>query len=132
MADIFRRLKRDPDRGWVAGVCVGLADYFDWSVKLIRVIFVLGLIFSGFFPMGLIYLALWYLMDPVEPGEVIARPFEEAATGSGYYSGTAAPRTTMTDVKARFSALDERLRHIEECVASNEFELRRELKKLES
>ena len=132
MADIFRRLKRDPDRGWIAGVCVGLADYFDWNVKLIRIIFVLGLVFSGFFPMGLIYLALWYLMDPVQPGEVYARPFDDAATGGSYASGTAAPRATVTDVKARFASLDERLRHIEECVASNEFELRRELQKLES
>jgi phage shock protein C len=39
---------------------------------------------------------------------------------------------TMGEVKARFERLDARLRGIEECVTDKEFELRRELKKLES
>jgi phage shock protein C len=38
----------------------------------------------------------------------------------------------MTEIKARFERLDQRLRNIEECVTDREFELRRELKKLET
>jgi len=38
----------------------------------------------------------------------------------------------MAEVQLRFERLDARLRGVEECVTDKEFELRRELKKLEA
>lgn len=125
----FERLRRYPQRGWVAGVCAGLAEFFDWNVKLLRVLFVAGLIVSGFFPIGVIYLILWYLMEPAD-GEVRPTPDVDTHRARSYrsHAETGAP---TTDVKARFTRLEERLRNMEACVTSDEFELRRELKKLE-
>lgn len=40
-----RRLHRDPDRGRVAGVCAGLANYFDTSTTMVRCAAVTALIF---------------------------------------------------------------------------------------
>lgn len=125
MAAYFKGLHRIPERGVIAGVCAGIAEYFDWNVRLLRAILVVVFIFSGAFPILVVYGALWYVMDPVSR-EDYERPFSEPA------SGTPTRPATMTDVKARFARLDERLRHIEECVTDKEFELRRELKKLES
>ena len=34
----WRRLYRNPRRGWIAGVCAGLADYFGVGACLIRAI----------------------------------------------------------------------------------------------
>jgi phage shock protein C len=119
------KLYRDPANGWVAGVCAGFAQYFDWNVKLVRAILVIAVICGSGFPI-FVYLVAWYVMDPVPDGGYARR----AANGSGpAYGG---PTASMTDVKARFARLDERLRHIEECVTSDEFELRQEFKKLES
>ncbi|MEQ1439946.1 envelope stress response membrane protein PspC [Fontimonas sp. SYSU GA230001] len=120
----FERLRRYPQRGWVAGVCAGLAEFFDWNVKLIRVLFVVGLIFSGFFPLGVIYLVLWYLMDPADADTRREAAHDDARRGTNHGASTA-------DLKARFARLEERLRNMEACVTSDEFELRRELRKLE-
>jgi phage shock protein C len=122
----LRAMRRIPERGVIAGVCAGVAEYFDWNVRLLRAILVIGFVFSGFFPIVVLYCALWYVMDPLGP-EGYPRPFERPAAGS------APPRpATMDEVKTRFARLDQRLRNIEECVTDKEFELRQELKKLES
>lgn len=126
----FPSLRRYPQDGWVAGVCAGLAEYFDFNVKLLRFLVVLSLIFSGFFPVGVIYLALWYLMDEA-PGRVPDDDVEDY--GQHYRPEPARPAAapTMTEVKTRFARMEGRLRSMEECVASQDFELRRELRKLE-
>lgn len=125
MSANLNSLRRIPQRGIIAGVCAGLADHFDWSVKLLRVLAVV-LFFCSAGVTLLLYAALWYVMDPLSPSEAGALP----ASGSPPPRGPSMP--SMNDVKARFARLDERLRSIEECVTEKEFELRRELKKLEA
>jgi phage shock protein C len=124
MAVNLKGLRRIPERGVVAGVCAGIAEYFDWSPKVVRVIAIV-LLFIGFGTSVIVYLALWYVMDPVTPAEA-------AAARSGDAPSPGRPPASMDEVKARFARLDERLRGIEECVTDKEFELRRELKKLEA
>ncbi len=47
----------------IAGVCAGVAKYFGFDVKMVRIIWILAVIFAG---VGLLaYLILWLLM-PVE------------------------------------------------------------------
>lgn len=123
-AGFFDRLRRYPRDGWIAGVCAGLAEFFDWNVKLIRVVFVAAFIISGFFPVGVIYIVLWYLMDEADPGPA-------ATTSSAGAAPTYRRPATADEVRARFSRLEQRLRNMEACVTSDEFELRRELRKLE-
>jgi phage shock protein PspC (stress-responsive transcriptional regulator) len=56
-------LRRGSDR-IVAGVCSGLAAYFGVNLVLVRVIFIILTVAQG---VGIIlYLALWFLMDPAE------------------------------------------------------------------
>lgn len=44
----------------IAGVCGGVAEFFGFDVKLLRVLWAVSLIFAG---IGLwIYIALWILM----------------------------------------------------------------------
>lgn len=52
----------------LAGVCTGLADQFGISVTIVRLAFVLGLIFSGGIFL-LVYLALWVAMPEAERAE---------------------------------------------------------------
>lgn len=47
MVNVKRPLYRLPKQGQIAGVCAGLADYFDFDVTLIRVIFVVGAFVTG-------------------------------------------------------------------------------------
>lgn len=57
-----RRLTRSRDDKMIAGVCGGLARYLNIDATLARVLTVLALIFSGFFPVGVLYLVAWALM----------------------------------------------------------------------
>lgn len=43
----------------VAGVCNGLAEYFNWDVSMVRLVFILAVLFFG---NGLLlYLILWVI-----------------------------------------------------------------------
>lgn len=139
---LFQRMRRIPGRGWISGVCAGVAEFFDWNVKLIRVLFVAGFVLGGFFPAGVIYLVLWYLMEPEHgdgTGPELATRYRRYRHGGKDAEGDdtkpyayARTGTSTVDVKARFSRLEQRLRNMEDCVTSHDFELRRELRKLES
>lgn len=121
------RLHRIPDRGVIAGVCAGIAEYFDWNVRLLRAILVIAFVVSGFFPIVVAYCVLWYVMEPVRPGTAA---FAEPVGSAG--PGLSERPASTTELKARFARLEERLGHMEECVTTREFELRRELRKLET
>ena len=46
----------------IAGVCAGIAEYFDWDVTLVRVSYVLLSVLSAGFPGVLVYIILWLVM----------------------------------------------------------------------
>jgi phage shock protein C len=130
----FHGMRRYPDNGVIAGVCEGLAVHFDWSPRVVRVIAVLLLIFTAFWPTVVAYCLAWYIIDPV-PGMPPSHGVPPAASAGAAPGAGPAPSgasVPMPELKARFAKLDERLRDIEECVTDKEFELRRELKKLEA
>ena len=62
-----RQLYRDPQKGRIAGVCAGLAEYFGWELWLVRIIFVSGFLLMGgsFFLVG--YIVAWFILDK-KPG----------------------------------------------------------------
>lgn len=65
MEEKKRRLTRSNDK-MIAGVCGGIAEYFDWDPTLVRVGYVLLSIFTVF--SGVIaYFVLWLIM-PKEKG----------------------------------------------------------------
>lgn len=117
----FRRI---PQRGVIAGVCAGIAEYFDWNVRLLRAAIVIIAVFTAVFPFVVAYLVLWYVMEPLSPAEAAADPSDPGAPP--------VRPTPMSEIKERFTRLDDRLRQIEECVTDREFDLRREFKKLEA
>lgn len=58
-----RRLVRRRGDRKIAGVCAGVARYFDWNVTAVRMLWLLLFLFAG--TGGLIYLILWIVM-PLE------------------------------------------------------------------
>lgn len=56
-----KKLVRSNDR-WIAGVCGGIAEYFDWDPALVRLLYILLSVFSAGFPGTLIYIILWIVM----------------------------------------------------------------------
>jgi len=56
-----KKLKRSKNQQ-LAGVCAGIAEYFDWDITLVRVIYTLLTIFSAGFPGLLLYIVMWIVM----------------------------------------------------------------------
>ncbi|HHP7240424.1 MAG TPA: PspC domain-containing protein [Cyclobacteriaceae bacterium] len=50
------------DHRVIAGVCAGLAEYFDIDIALFRIIYLVVSIFSAAFPGTLVYIILWIVM----------------------------------------------------------------------
>jgi len=50
----------------IAGVCAGIAEYFDWDITLVRVSYVLLSVLSAGFPGLLVYIILWMVMPTAE------------------------------------------------------------------
>jgi phage shock protein PspC (stress-responsive transcriptional regulator) len=71
-----KRLMRSSTDKKIAGVCAGLADYFDLDPTLIRVLWLLAIFFAG---TGLLaYLILWIVL-PLAPAGVIATSATETS-----------------------------------------------------
>ena len=60
-----KRLTRSNDK-MIAGVCGGIANYFELDPTIVRVLYVILSIVSAGFPGVLVYLILWLVM-PKEP-----------------------------------------------------------------
>ena len=61
--DQNKRLERDSENKVLGGVCSGLADFFNLDVALVRIFFVIALLFASF---GFwLYVVLWIVL-PVE------------------------------------------------------------------
>ncbi|GAB2943106.1 hypothetical protein GCM10027048_04620 [Hymenobacter coalescens] len=79
--DVTRKLFRDTDNGSVGGVAAGLAHYLGIEVAIVRIVFVLLVLFGG---SGLLlYLILWMVVPPALTLSQKAQMRGEAVTLSG-------------------------------------------------
>ena len=85
-----RKLYRDEYHKKIAGVCAGLAEYFNIDVAIVRVIFVLALIFHG----GglLIYIIFWIVLPKkplfINPNVDYRVPPQNMADSGPQFTGT--------------------------------------------
>jgi phage shock protein C len=118
------RLYRDRERGILAGVCAGIADYFDLPTILVRTGVVLGLFFFTF-PTIAGYLILALVLRP-RPPEL----FESEEDEAFWRRVRAEPKRTAADLERRFRDLERRLRDAEAHVTSRAFDLDRRMRDL--
>lgn len=57
-----RKLARSITNRMIAGVCGGIAEYFDLDPTLVRVAYVLLSVISAGFPGLLVYIVLWVIV----------------------------------------------------------------------
>jgi phage shock protein C len=68
----MKRLYRSRYDRKIAGICGGVAEYFNIDPTLVRLISILVLVFTGFFPLLFVYLIAW-LIIPEEPTSTIIK-----------------------------------------------------------
>jgi phage shock protein C len=117
-----RKLYLDKENAKIAGVCAGIADYLEWDLKIVRIIWVIATIMWS--PVMITaYVVMAWLVDP-KPGP----GFATASPSSPWPTDPAAPRRRLVDVQDRFSRLDRRLQALESVVTSRAFQIDRELR----
>jgi phage shock protein C len=118
------RLWRDTNRGMLAGVCAGIADYIGVEPIVVRLAAVLGLVFFTL-PTIAAYVILAVVLRP-KPTALYASPDEEA-----FWRGVGtAPADTLHSLKRKFADLETRLGYMESQVTSSDFELHRKFRDL--
>lgn len=136
-----RRFTRDTDRGVVAGVCAGIADYFGFRLCAVRAIFIVALFVA--FPFAVLtYLAI-VLLVPAESSryeyvverEVIHRRRRRRMSRRERRRAEAEAEEQervrkAEQVKERYRSLDDRLARIEKYVTSSRYDLDREFRNL--
>jgi phage shock protein C len=121
----WRRLYRDPKRGWVAGVCAGLADYFGIGTCLVRFLVLVSLVIFTV-PTLIAYVVAAMVLER-RPETMQASREEEAF----WRSVRLEPSRTAHDLARKFQDLERRLRAAEARVTSSEFKLRQQFRDLE-
>ncbi len=66
-----KRLLRSKTNRMIAGVCGGIGEYFDTDPNLIRVIWIVITVLSGFFPGILAYILVWLIIPESGSEETI-------------------------------------------------------------
>ncbi len=129
-----RRLYRDPEREKIVGVCAGIARYYGVEPWVVRCIAVTGLLFfpSIVFPA---YWIMYFVMDKPPKGE---RSLDRGEDRSGEDPSAPtmrprpSPRYRLRDVQADLTEVELRLRRMETHVTSGQYELQRELNRIEN
>ena len=57
-----KKLRRDEEQALVSGVLAGMAKYWDQDPVVFRLVAVVFLIITGFFPGILLYIGAWIVM----------------------------------------------------------------------
>ena len=58
----MKRLYRSTKDKKISGICGGIGEYLNADSNLIRLIFVLLLLVTGFIPFGLTYIVAWIIL----------------------------------------------------------------------
>lgn len=106
--------------GAVFGVCKGLARHFDISLFWVRFFTVLAALFTGVWPVALLYVAAALLLKP-EP----AIPLQNDAEQEFYNSYSTSRAAALGRLKRTYDSLERRLRRLEDSVTAREYDWQR-------
>ena len=104
-------------RGILMGVCRGIAEHFHVSVFWTRAIVFALFLFTGFWPVGVMYIVAGLLLRP-EP----VVPLETESDQEFYISYTHSRSAAIQRIKRKFDNIDRRIQRMEHTVTSREFE----------
>ena len=104
-------------RGWILGVCRGIAESRDVPVFWVRIIAVVLLIVTSLWPAILLYLAAALLMKP-EPA-LSLRTEEDLEF---YHAYSHSRKLALSRLKRSFDQLDRRIQRMETTVTAREYD----------
>lgn len=125
-----RPLYRIPESGKIAGVCAGIADYFNFETWLVRVVAASIFLLGGSGIIFIIYVLLWMILD-IKPGSAKNKQqHKEIEVKKKVWQAGEPAKAALRDVSVQFKNLEIRLQNLERHVTSDSFDLKREINNL--
>ena len=128
-----KKLRRNKIDGVLGGVCSGFGDYLGIDHTIMRIAFVLSVIFLG---VPLFFYFLFWLFIPKDTRAPYRREYREARRARRKHRENPEEplvRTTnFRDVKSKFRSLETRMQDLECSITSKEWKLRRDFRDLEN
>lgn len=126
------RVYRDPRRGWIAGVCAGLAQSLGVTPCFVRCLAVIAFVFANLWAVAAYVVAALLLPKREQPAsecEARARG-RETLDPDAEARYTQAAEADLERLRNRFRDMEDRLRGMEAHVTSRERTLDEELRRL--
>jgi phage shock protein C len=120
------KLYRDRENALIAGVCAGIAEYFAWNRKGVRLVTAVLFLVPPFLPFVAVSYILLAIFLPVKP-EGLYKTKEQREKAEFWRGVSNAPSDVFGSLSHRFRELNLRLERMEAFVTSKEFEIDREL-----
>ena len=138
-----KQMYRDPEKGKIAGVCAGLADYFGWELWIVRIIALTALIFLPQVTF-VAYVISWFVIDKKKPGIGTHESggyreetrYERSKDGSAIevktrvWEAGKAPKYALSDIEKEFRELEADVGQMEGYVTSSEYRVKQEINRL--
>lgn len=102
--------------GIFMGVCKGLAEHFDFSVFWMRFIAIILFLFTGFWPIGVLYIVAGLLLK-VEP----VSPLRDEKDEEFYDTYTHSRESAIARIRRKYENMERRIQRMEHTVTSKEF-----------
>jgi phage shock protein C len=125
-------LYRDKDKGYIGGVCAGLAQHFDVDSWVVRLVTFGGFLFLGSFVL-VGYAALWWLLAPRPQAESYEYEYDEQQQGyrpKKMFKYADSAKVRLQRVRERLHQVSDRVVVLERHITSKQFDLEREFSKL--
>lgn len=103
-------------KGILMGVCRGIAEYFDLSVFWTRAAVIVIFLFTGFWPVGVIYIVTGLIMK-LEP----ASPLKDENDEEFYEAYTHSRESAIQRIRKKYDNIERRIQRMEHTVTSKEF-----------
>ena len=103
-------------KGVFMGVCRGLADHFNFSIFWFRFIAVVLFMFTGFWPVGVMYIVAGLILK-VEP----VSPLHDEKDQEFYDTYTHSRESAIQRIRRKFENIERRIQQMEHTVTSKEF-----------
>ena len=128
-----KKLRRNKIDGVFGGVCSGFGDYLGIDHTIMRIAFVLSVIFLG---VPLFFYFLFWVFVPKDTRAPYRREYREVCRAKRKQRNNPEEplvRTTnFRDVKSKFRSLETRMQDLERSITSKEWKLRRDFRDLEN
>lgn len=121
---LYKILYRDKKNKIIGGVCAGIADYFGINRLIVRLIFLASLFMFTLPTAGIYLLATFFLKT--RQGRLDLNNDEKKIWQSIHRS----PQKTISNIRSRFSTMEDRVQGMESYLTSRKYKLDRDFEDL--